>query len=216
MINDKREKLPGGYENRYKSENLKALIADEGMWTFIPAVEGIMDSPKGIRRLKENDLLFSFIDHWFPDSPFAFEPNMQDGRFMLLPEDVGHQGIGICVSKDLPGFLETGNFWYPCEFTEKKIAFGPGQVYVPAFSQKPEEPLADMVRAVYMEQKKPKQHDYCTFLYAPDIVITLEGYFLDHLDQSEKKIRSALRNTDPQVQRNGEGLIHFMHWVMNS
>ena len=87
---DEREKLPDVYEAKYKSENLKTKIADLGMWSMIPSVTGSLNSAYGVRRLKENNPLFSFIDQYFQDVPFAFEPNMQDGRFVFLPEDVWH------------------------------------------------------------------------------------------------------------------------------
>ena len=208
-----REVLPGIYERRYNSELLKEHIADEGMWFLIPGINGGMASREGIQRLKENDLLFRFIDGFFPEGPFAFEPNMQDGRFVFLPENVDHQGVGICASKDLPGFLEVGHFWYPCEFTEKTISFGPGQVYVPMFSAKPEQ-LVKTVKKIYIENKEPDHIRYCTFLFNPDVNVTLEGCFLDKISQSVKHIRTALKNEAPQIQRNGEGLILFMKRVM--
>ena len=209
-----REKLPGIYETRYKDEDLKAKIADIGMWSMIPAVRDKMNSKAGIQRLKENDPLFLFIDKYFADKPYAFEPNMQDGRFVFLPDDVSHQGVGICASRDYPGFFDVANFWYPCEFTEKKIAFGPGQVYVSMFSSRPEQ-LVDVIQNVYMDQKNPKHEHYCTFLFDPDIIVTLKGDFLDRLDQSVKEIRDALKNRTPVIQRNGEGLIQFMQRIMS-
>lgn len=39
---DDRKRLPGIYEKRYKSENLKRAIADDGMWYLIPCVSGSM------------------------------------------------------------------------------------------------------------------------------------------------------------------------------
>ena len=99
------KELPGDFEARYKSRDLKDQIADEGMWQLIPAVTGNLDSPYGLRRLEENQLLFSFIDDYFGDKPFAFEPDMRDGRYVFLPDNVSHQGIGISISRDLPGFL---------------------------------------------------------------------------------------------------------------
>ena len=65
-----RDKLPGIYESRYKSEMLKEQIADDGMWLLNPGIHGDMDSREGIQRLKENDLLFRFIDRFFPEGPF--------------------------------------------------------------------------------------------------------------------------------------------------
>ena len=134
---------------------------------------------------------------------------LQDGRFVFLPEDVGHQGVGICVSKEFPGFLEVCHFWYPCEFTEKTIPFGPGQVYVPMFSARPEQ-LVEMVQRVYMEYRKQGYMYYCTFPFNPDVVVTLEDNFLDKMSQSIRRIRTALKNETSQIQRNGEGLITFM------
>lgn len=117
--------LPSRYEKLYKSNYLKNQIADEGMWYLIPSVTGGMDSVQGARRMKENHVLFSFIDTYFPDGPFAFEPNMQDGRFVFLPPVVDHQGIGICALTEVPGFLEVGHFWYPEEFTSRGTASHP-------------------------------------------------------------------------------------------
>ena len=208
-----RELLPGGFEARYKSEDLKEKIVDDGMWVLIPAVTGIMDSQSGINRLKENHLLFAFIDVFFPASPFAFEPNMRDGRFMFLPDDVGHQGIGICVSNAFPGFLEVGHFWYPCEFTEKKAAMAIDQVYISMFSARPGAELANMVQRIYM-QGSLSHEDYCTFPFEPDLVVTLRGNFLDRMDESVKQIRDALKGRRTQIQRNGEGLISFMQRYM--
>jgi hypothetical protein len=213
MEKNKRDRLPDFYEIRYHSELLKEKIADDGMWSMIPAVRGSMHSSEGIRRLKENDLLFLFIDQFFPDGPFDFEPNMEDGRFVFLPENVCHQGIGICASKDLPGFLEVSHFWYPCEFTEKRISFGPGQVYVPVFSARPEQ-LAEMVRRVYMGSEPPGLMHYCTFPFSLDTMVTLEDYFLDSMSWSVRRIRAALKNETPQIRRNGEGLIQFMQKIM--
>lgn len=213
MEKNKRGRLPDFYEIRYHSELLKEKIADDGMWSMIPAVRGSMHSSEGIRRLKENDLLFLFIDQFFPDGPFDFEPNMEDGRFVFLPENVSHQGIGICASKNLPGLLEVSHFWYPYEFTEKRISFGPGQVYVPVFSARPEQ-LVELVRRVYMGSEPPGLMCYCTFPFNLDVMVTLEDNFLDRMNWSARQIRAALKNETPQIRRNGEGLIQVMQDLM--
>ena len=207
-MNGKRELLPSIYEKKYKSEDLKEKIADLGMWSLIPAVTGKMNSRFGVQRLKENDPLFSFIDEFFSEYPYAFEPNMQDGRFVFLPDNVSHQGMGVCVSKMLPGFIEVGHFWYPPEFTSEDLP-GYDQVYVSMFSARPDKELLDMIKRVYLDNRD--QHGkYCTFPFLTDTVVTLEGDFLDNLDESVKTIRRALKNKSPQIQRNGEGLIMFM------
>ena len=211
---NKTGRLPGDFESLYRSKSLKEKIADNGMWGLIPCVTYPMNSPGGIQRLKENHLLFKFIDDYFPNNPFAFEPNMEDGRYVFLPDDVGHQGIGITASLDLPGFLEIGHFWYPCEFTEETISIGPGQAYVPMYSMKPGAPLADKVRAVYMGEKEVEEWNYCTFPFDEDSMVTLSGDFLDRLSLSVKTIRKALKDADPAAQRNGEGLISFMQSIM--
>ena len=211
---DERRLLPSIYEEKYTSENLKKQIADEGMWYLIPCVDCDMNSPKGRKRIKENDLLFSFIDEYLSDFPFAFEPNMLDGRFVCLPDNVRHQGIGLCVSKEIPGFLEICHFWYPAEFTEKKIGFGPGQVYVSMLSMKSAKDLAEIIRKLYSESK-PEDERYCTFTFGnPDRIVTLRGYFLDDLEGSVKKIKNALRGTTAPEKRNAEGLIEFIQRIM--
>ena len=193
--------LPATYEKRYKSRYLKDKIADNGMWALIPCV---------------NSALFDFIDKYFPDGPFAFEPNMMDGRFMFLPDNVSHQGIGICASVDFPGALEVGQFWYPCEFTEKTIPFGPSQVYVSMYTVMPMtvDDIVGMVREIYIDIDQSKGGHYCTFPFLPGLYVTLDGDFMDDLDGTVRKIRSALKGTDAKVKRNGEGLIGFMERIM--
>lgn len=208
-----REDLPGGFEEKYKSEILKQRIADLGMWGMIPAVRYSMNSPEGIKRLKANDVLFTFIEQYFEDVPFAFEPNMQDGRYVFLPHDVRHQGIGICASIELPGFLEIGHFWYPEEFSAKGLDID--QVYVAQYSTKPDLVFANRIRALYTENRKSRQGLYCTFPFDQDTVLRLEGNFMDQLNKTSQTIRIALRDRSPQVQRNGEGLILFMERIMS-
>lgn len=208
--------LPKTYKKRFESQYLKDLITDDGMWALIPCVDYPLNSPKGSKRIKENSPLFDFIDKYFPDGPFAFEPNMRDGRFMFLPSNVSHQGMGICVSLDYPGALEVGQFWYPCEFTEKTIPFGPSQVYVSMYTVLPMtvDDITEMVRKIYIDVDKEKSGHYCTFPFTPDLVVILEDDFLDDLENSIKKIRSALKDCDAMVRRNGEGLIGFMERIM--
>lgn len=52
------QKLPDEFEKRYKSEVLKELIADIGMWTLIPCVNGDIDTPDGIPRLWEGNKIY--------------------------------------------------------------------------------------------------------------------------------------------------------------
>lgn len=209
----KRAKLPAIYETKYKSELLKAKIADPGMWAFVPSVNYSMESKEGIRRLKENDPLFTFIDTYFPDMIFAFEPNMQDGRFVFLPEHVTQQGTGVCISKKMPGFLEVGHFWYPMEYTEHPLVFPLDQVYVAMFSHKPDPELARMIRNIYAPKPMKPTDQCCIFPFGKDVTVTLGEDFLDRLSESERIIRNALKNQDPMIQRNGEGLIMFMRQI---
>ena len=81
------------------------------------------------------------------------------------------------------------------------------------FSMKPGKELADMVNKVYMGEDNISGN-YCTFPFTTDIIVTLKGNFLDDLDKSIKTIRKSLKNENPQLQRNGEGLVGFMQNVM--
>lgn len=197
--------LPPRYGRKYKSTYLKDKIVDEGMWSLIPGVNPDISGLDGARRMKENELLFEFIDQFFPDGPYAFEPNMEDGRFVLLPENVRHQGIGVCVSNELPGLLEVCHFWYPLEF---RGTFSARQAYCPVFSMKPGERLAELVKKIF-NQKEDAEH-YCTFAFTPDIVVTLKGDFLNNVNKAARTIREALKDADERTQSNGEALIHFM------
>ena len=203
--------LPARYESLYHSAYLKTQIADIGMWSLIPGVSADINSSAGAKRMAANAPLFSFIDRFFPDGPFAFEPNMQDGRFVFLPSVVDHQGIGICASKELPGFLDIGHFWYPWEFTSHGTAFPVDQVWVCTYSMNQFEDLAETVRKLYFDDSEEK---LCTFPFGPKSVVRLEGNFLDRLNTSIRKIRADLKDADESIRRNGEGLIVFMKRVV--
>ena len=206
-----RDSLPARYDKLYKSTYLKNQIADIAMWSLIPGVNPDINSVQGTRRMKENAPLFSFIDTYFPDGPFAFEPNMQDGRFVFLPSVVDHQGIGICASTDMPGMLDVGHFWYPEEFTEHGTAFHIDQVWVCMYSTKLYDELAELVKGIYFNESGNK---LCSFPFGGGYVVTLEGDFLDRLNGSIKKIRNNLVTADEIVQRNGEGMVQFMKKLM--
>ena len=120
------------------------------MWSLIPGVNPDINFVTGARRMKDNAPLFRFIDTYFPDGPFAFEPNMQDGRFVFLPSVVDHQGIGICASTDIPGWLDIGHFWYPWEYTSHDPAFPVDQVWVCMYRTNLFDELAEMVNSVYL------------------------------------------------------------------
>ena len=204
-------KLPAKYDKLYHSEYLKERIADESLWALIPGVNPDINSTAGAKRMTANAPLFSFIDSYFPDGPFAFEPNMRDGRFVFLPAVVDHQGIGICASTEFPGLLDIGHFWYPWEYTEQDTVFSIDQVWVCMYRTNAFEELAEMVKSLYFNPNKEK---LCSFPFGPNNVVTLEGDFLDKINQSIRKIRAELKNADEMVQRNGEGLIDFMKMVM--
>ena len=197
--------LPPRYARKYKSTYLKAKIADDSMWSLIPGVNPDISGLDGARRLKQNDLLFEFIDQYFPEGPYAFEPNMADGRFIMLPDNPSHQGTGVCVSNELPGLLEVCHLWYPLEYMGQ---ISGRQAYCPSFSMKPGERLAKMVRQAFSPQVSEVQ--YCTFAFTPDLIVTLRGNFMNEINKTARTIRDALKDADEQIKSNGEALIHFM------
>lgn len=132
-------------KKKYQNSVLKEKIVDPGMWNFIPGVSPI-PTKDGLKRLKENDPLFSFIDKYMSDIEFDFEPLMEDGRFICLPANPAHQGFGICVSKQAPEtYLEICHFWYPAEFTNKKFTVIVDQLYMPEFLFNIDNPKMDLV-----------------------------------------------------------------------
>ena len=201
--------LPQTYQRLYHSEYLKKRIMDEGMWELIPGVDSNIRSRSGSHRMKLNAPLFSFIDHFFPEGPFAFEPNMRDGRFVFLPDRVNHQGFGISASLFYPGWLDIGHFWYPNEYTEAELATHAGQIWVQVMHCLPDnEQLADMVQRWYFDQTPGL---YCAFPFTSDIVIRLDGYFMDDVPRAAETIRAALKDEEETVRKNGEGLIRLMN-----
>ncbi|MBQ7488011.1 MAG: hypothetical protein IJT77_11015 [Clostridia bacterium] len=205
-----RRKLPQPFETELKSEKLKSRIGELGLWFTIPAVRGDMDTPFGKKRLKEHMLLFRFLDTYFPNADYAFEPNMQDGRFVLIPEHAFHQGIGISISKTHPRHLEVAHFWYPGEYISKNKMIGIDQIYVCNFLLEPNPAFAEFVRKYVMTEKHRPVSSYCTFPFDPTHVLTLKGPFLDKKAATTATIREFLKDTEPAVQRNGQGLIEFI------
>ena len=204
-----REKLPSNFESKIKNEYLKEQIADVGMWGLIPSVNYSMKSPKGIKRINDNMPLFKFIETYFADDKYAFEPNMLDGRYVFLPANVNHQGIGVCVSEQIPGFLEVCHFWYPCEYTQKKISIGPGQVYVPIYNIEPDEYFAEIIRKIYIDNAITGRK-FCTFPFEPGIAVTLKGDFIDDIAGTEKIIKSIVKTDDPITVKTAKALIDFL------
>ena len=213
-----RDMLPGTWERRLRSEYLKERIVDSGMWDQIPGVDPNMNSARGKRRLSENAPLFDFIDKYFPKGPFAFEPNMRDGRFMFLPENVRHQGMAVCVSTTIGGALEAGHFWYPSDFTQKSAPLGLDQTYVATITTTELEPLARMVKDTYFGVRDlygdTHGEPWCTFPFDMGVVVEVSGYFMDDINRATDVIRGALRDQSVKVKRSGEGLIMFMRQAL--
>lgn len=209
-------KLPAAYEKKYHSEHLKDMIADPMMWQLIPGVPGEANSPAGKKRLKENDPLFSFVDTYFPDNEFGFEPIMTDGRFVFLPEETTHQGFGICASKTSSAMLEICHFWYPAEYSEKPlIANCLNQLYAPGFLMAPGEPLRDLAQKYFYDTSYENEYvGGCVFPFGPGHAAVLEGYFLDNLPETEKIIREAVKDANPEFRKKAETQIMFMRKLM--
>jgi hypothetical protein len=219
MEKNKRDRLPDFYEIRYHSELLKEKIADDGMWCLIPGVDPNINSAKSKRRLKMNEALFSFIDAYFPEGPFAFEPNMRDGRFMFIPDNVYHQGMAVCASHMIPGALEVGHFWYPHDYCNGELKSYVDQVYVPTFTTTLKGELAEMVRGIYFDDTDDSTRDayprnLCDFPFNMGLSVRLEGDFMDDVETAAKTILDALANQDAQTRRNGDGLVMFMRQLV--
>lgn len=71
--------------------------------------------------------------------------------------------------------------------------------------------LSRFVRQWYFNESEEK---FCTFPFGPNHMVKLEGDFLDKVNLAIRKIRAELKDADPMVQRNGEGLIEFMKRVV--
>lgn len=63
-------------------------------------------------------------------------------------------------------------------------------------------------------EENPTHQNYCTFPFAPDLTVRLTGNFLDRVSQAVRTIRDALKYSDWQTRRNGEGLIAFMQSII--
>ena len=68
-MQESREELPVSWKNKIKSEKLKNLAADPGMWLGRP----VPSSREGRNILKLNDPLFQYCET-LDDYDYAFEP----------------------------------------------------------------------------------------------------------------------------------------------
>ena len=206
-------RLPPTWQKRIRSDYLKEQLVDYFLWTQIPGVDPDMGSARGRRRLKESEALFAFVDTYFPEGPFAIEPNMHDGRFMLIPDEFYHQGMAICASLRYPGALEVGHFWYPRDFSTRVLKNDPDQLYADMFTTIHDDVVAEMARSIlapggYTVRPNPKRR--CDFPFFLNLTVTLEGPFLNDVGSAVRTVKEALRDQSEQIRRNGSGLTMFM------
>ncbi len=183
--NKPRKPLPGKFEKKYQSEQLKELIADEDQWIMHPPFRP-MEGAYGVRRIKANDLLFTFIDRYLGDMDYAFEPGM-DGMFICLPYYVIHQGIGLRVNREDPSRLEICELWYPGEYSGKNIMMPMMQKYSPMYllpDDRTDEVTGKIREYFALRPKSFPDDNYCTFSFALDHCVMLEEHFLDNLPQT--------------------------------
>ncbi len=177
-----------------------------------------MEGAFGARRLMENDLLFTYLDRYLDDMEYAFLA-CADGRFVCVPEEPDHQGIGMSVNKDDPSRLEICELWYPGEYSEKNIMGPFTQTYSTMYllpDDRTDEVTGKIREYFALRPKSFPDDNYCTFSFALDHCVMLEGHFLDNLPQTEKTIRQSLATDDVAVLRNAERLISYMKKIMNA
>ncbi len=209
-----RNKLLGEYEKKYQSEKLKELIGDPAFWRYNNPYKP-MEGAFGARRLMENDLLFTYLDRYLDDMEYAFLA-CADGRFVCVPEEPAHQGIGMSVNKDDPSRLEIGQLWYPGEFTTTDIISPLLQIYVPMYLLPIDRPdVTDKIREHFaLSPKVDSLERYCTFSFALDHCVLLEGKFLDNLPQTEKTIRKSLVSSEATIFDIASRAIAYMRKIM--
>lgn len=201
-MNDK-VTLPKSWQNKFKDEKLRDMVADIAMWFQLPDPM----STEGRARLKRNEAIFSLAESLSVD--YAFEPNENDD-FELIPESVKHQGIGFSVSSILEG-IELDIYFFPCDYSEDpKRELPPYFVRVPVASTANMECVKECVEQ-YFSMYKDKRIASIPFSFSS--IVTLNGNFIDDFAKTKKICKEAVAGGEEYEIKNCNRFLDFIKTV---
>ena len=193
------EELPSSWMRRFKSERLKSLVADQGMWFGRPKPT----SKEGKKILRLNELLFSFCES-LDDFEYAFEP-VGGNLFEMIPQEVHRQGVGISVDP-VRNALEIDIYMFPCDYSEDEKRNLPFYyLRVPVVSVSSFEMVEAFVRKYF-----PGKEKSVAVPFSFDRVAELKEYFMDDYKKTEKTCRKAVLGGSEQEIKNCDAFLEFV------
>lgn len=193
------EELPASWKKQFKSDRLRALVADQGMWFGRPQPT----SKEGRQILKLNEPLFRFCES-LDDMEYAFEP-VDEMLFEMIPREVRRQGVGISVDL-LHNALEIDLYLFPCDYSEDEKRNLPFlYLRVPVVSVGSVEVVEAFVRKYFLGERQS-----AAIPFSLDRVAELNGNFMDDYKKTEKICRKAVLGGTAQEIKNCEAFLDFV------
>ena len=200
-MQESREELPVSWKNKIKSEKLKNLAADPGMWLGRP----VPSSREGRNILKLNDPIFQYCET-LDDYDYAFEPVMGN-LFELVPGNVHRQGAGISVDL-LRNALEVDLYFFPCDYSEDRRREIPLMyIRVPVVTVLDVRLIDNFVRKYFTGHDNGRS---AAIPFSLDCVAELHGNFIDEYKKTEKICRDAVKGGTVQEKKNCDNFLEFI------
>lgn len=201
LTNEFQEELPVSWKRKIKSDKLKKLVADSGMWFGRP--KPVSEGGKNI--LKINEPLFRYCET-LDDYDYAFEP-VKGILFELVPGSVHRQGAGISVDL-LRNALEVDLYFFPCDYSEdrrRRIPFS--YVRVPIVTVRDVGLIDSFVRKYFTGRDDVMS---AVIPFSLDRVAELHGKFIDEYTETERICRDAVKGGTVQEKKNCETFLAFI------
>jgi hypothetical protein len=201
ILKEYREELPAWWTQKFKSQKLIDLVADQGNWFGRPRPV----SEEGKEILKRNHRLFRYADS-LGDFAYAFEP-VEDILFELIPENPHRQGSGISMDLER-NILELDLYFFPCDYSgDKKRDLPFMYLRVPIASVYDPSLIDAYVRKYFPDRAKGRS---AVIPFSMDRAAELEGYFMDDYQKTARICRAAVKGGSFQEIQNCETFLEFV------
>ena len=203
--------FPDFWTKKYKNRGMIEKLSEPALWLDLPDPS----TPAGIEWFKKNDLLFQFCETLNMDF-YSFEPVPPTDRLELVPENVCSQGLGVSVDHDY-NELCVDSYFFPCDYTnDERRQLHTIAAYSTVFSVAD----FDFLRCFLKEHVEipyivsdGNEPDNVRIPFRYDIVVKLDGYFIDHFGKTARKCRAAVENADDKAKLRCETFLSFIKTV---
>lgn len=194
--------LPDSWKKKFKSKNLKKLVAEQTMWFGRP----FPTSREGRRILEMNAPLFEYCET-LDDFDYAFEPVMGN-LFELIPENVRRQGAGVSVDT-MRNALEVDIYFFPYNYSLDENRHLPlTYVRIPIVTVGDASLIDSFVKKYY-----PGDDHSAMIPFSLDRVAELDDFFIDEYEKTEKICHKVVKGGSEQEIKNCEFFLEFIKMV---